>query len=80
VRSALIIVVLASSAWANPPVAPKSTKPIPVAKSEPAKRPEAKPLEHHVETKRADAASSTLSLATPKKRPARHVSLPDWTP
>ena len=82
VRIALVVVLVVSTvAWANPPVAPpaKLAKPVVAPKPEP-KKPEPVRLEHRIETRKADAAVSTLTLNAPKKKPARRVTLPDWTP
>ena len=83
-RTALVVLMLSAPAvWASPPTTKtvEAKKP-PAAKVEPTKKaeaPKAPALERHVETKKADAAASTLTLA-PKKKPARRVLLADWAP
>ena len=87
-RTALALLLLAAPAWASPPAA-EAKKPAakvePKAEMKPAPRkaeaPKPGAIERHVESKKADAAPSTLTLApTPKKKPSRRVMLADWAP
>lgn len=77
------LMLSAPAVWASPPVAPpaKAAKVEPKADAKPAPRrvePKADAkLVHHVETRKADTAPSTLSL---KKKPSHRVMLADWAP
>ncbi len=83
-RIAFVVLLLAGPAWASPPVAPpvKAAPRIVEAKKPEPKKAEPLKLERHVDgsAKKADAATSTLSLNAPKKKPAHRVNLPDWQP
>ena len=83
-RIVLALILAPVVAWASPPVAPSKPTPAkPEAKKSEAKKPEpVKPdrsdkPDLKAERRVAAPVKTTLAL---DKRPAKHVTLPDWAP